>query len=540
MKKLIPAYILSFVISFMLYIVEPITLFVTNRNDMHFNLSNFIKPLLITFILVFIILSLFYTIIYFINKKISKKLSFYNIVLIISFILFILIYIQGNFMTGSLPALDGSNFDWSIYTMENIITIIILLLLIGASILCIKKYGYEKVINTSKYITLAIFAMLFVGIIPFLLSKELYKDEPVLFVKNDNINNISENKNFLILVLDAVDSKVFERELQKSEYKDMFKDFTYYPDTLSMFVFTRDSIPYMLSGIPNLNETDYLTYYNNAMDNSPFIERLKKENYQINLYETDIAWNKEKSKDVENLDVFNRSFSNLCYLKQQTKYDLFKYLPFFLKTFSRVETLNYNICKTENISDAFTFEDEDLYNLLKNNKTLEKVNNNYFSFIHVEGAHVPFDTDENFNRIDNGTYAQKINASIKITNEYLERIRESGEYDNSVIIVMADHGYVEEGEGTRANPILYIKGINERHDMITSNKAISYSDLIDAYNGLLDGKKSTEIFSKIPNTRERKYIWYMYLEENHKIEIATNGKAWEYEKEYKTGKEFNR
>lgn len=540
MKRLMPAYILSFVIVFMLYIVEPITLFVTNRNDMHFNFTNFFKPLLIIFILLFILLSAFFTIIYFINKKLSKKLTVYNIVLIISFILFILVYIQGNFMAGSLPSLDGSSFNWSIYTKENIITSIILIILIVTYIISIKKYGYEKVINISKYITLSIFTMLFVGIIPYLLSSDLYKNETVLFVKNDNINKISENKNFFILVLDAADSQVFNRELEKSEYKDMFKDFTYFPDTLSMFVFTRDSIPYMLSGIPNLNETDFLTYYNNAMDNSPFIERLNNDNYQINLYETDITWNTEKSKEVENLDVFDRSFSNLCYLKEQTKYDLFKYLPFFLKSYSHIETFNYNACKTENITDAFTFEDEDLYNLLNDNKTLDKINDNYFSFIHVEGAHVPFDMDENFNKVENGTYSDKINAAIKITNEYLERIRKSGLYDNSVIIVMADHGYVEEGEGTRANPILYIKGLNEHHNVKVSDKAISYSDLMDAYNDLLDGKKSTELFSNISSTRERKYIWYMYLEENHKIEIATKGKAWEYQKEYKTGIEFNR
>ena len=177
---------------------------------------------------------------------------------------------------------------------------------------------------------------------------------------------------------------------------------------------------------------------------------------------------------------------------------------------------------------------------MKNNPELKKVDNNYFSFIHIEGGHVPFDIDENLERIEEGTYSQKIRATIKVIDSYLERLRKSNEYDNSVIIVMADHGYVDGKEGTRANPILYIKGINEHHDMITSDKAISYADLMDAYNDLLDGKKSTELFPNIGSERFRKYIWYRYLEEDHKVEIATNGKAWEYQKEYKTGKEFNR
>ena len=540
MKKLIPAYILSFVIAFMLLIVEPITMFVTNRNDFRFNFVNLIRPILIVFLLVFIGLSLIYTIIYFINKKFSKDLKVFNIIMIISYILFIMFYIQGNYMTGSLPSLDGSKPDWSIYLKENIITIIILLTIIVTYIICVKKYGFEKVINTSKLISLAVLAMLFTGFIPSLLNNNLYKSEKIVFVSNDNINKISKNNNFLIFVLDAVDSKTFARELEKSEYKDTLKDFTYYPDTLSMFIFTRDSIPYMLSGIPNLNETEFLPYYNNAMDNSPFIDELVEKNYQINMYEPDLVWNTEKSNVVQNKDEFNGSISSYCYLKQQARYDMFKYLPFFLKQFSRIDSFNMNYCTTLDVPDHFSFDDKDMYDLINDNNSLEVIDENYFSFIHIEGAHVPLNLDENVNKIDNGTYSQKVNASIKVFNSYIERLRASGEYDNSVIILMADHGFVEEGEGTRANPILYIKGFNEHHDMKVSDKAISYEDLMDAYSDLLDGKKSTELFSNISNTRERKYIWYMYLYENNKVEIATKGKAWEYQKEYKTGKEYNR
>ena len=539
MKKLIPAYILSFIISFMLFIVEPITMFVNNKNDFHFNFSNIAKPVFIIFLVVFIILSLIYTAIYYINKKVSSKTNFYNIVMIISYILFFLFYIQGNYMVNNLPSLDGSSISWASYLKENIITIVILIALIASYIFFIKKHGYDTVIKTSKYISLAVLAMLFTGFLPTLLNKNLYINDNIIFVSKDNINNISNNKNFLILVLDAVDSQDFARELANNEYKDILNDFTYYPDTLSMYIFTRDSIPYMLSGIANKNETDFVTYYNNAMDNSPFINRLVNENYQINLYEPDLIWNTEKSKVVKNTSEFDKSFSSLCYVKQQIRYDLFKYLPFFLKKYSKIDSFNLNYCKTKEIPNAFSFEDGDLYEIV-NNDTLEKKEENYFSFIHVEGAHVPFNLDENLNKISDGTYAQKVNASIKIVDTYLKRIKDSGEYDNSVIIIMADHGFVDEGEGTRANPILYIKGINEHHNLLTSDKAVSYEDLMDAYNDLLDGKKSTQLFSKIPKNRERKYIWYMYLEEDHKVEIATKGKAWEYSKEYKTGVEYNR
>ena len=67
------------------------------------------------------------------------------------------------------------------------------------------------------------------------------------------------------------------------------------------------------------------------------------------------------------------------------------------------------------------------------------------------------------------------------------------------------------------NPILYIKGLNEHHKMITSQTPISYGDLVNGYIELLEGKKSTEIFKDIPKDRERKYMYYVYGKENNMI-----------------------
>ena len=106
---------------------------------------------------------------------------------------------------------------------------------------------------------------------------------------------------------------------------------------------------------------------------------------------------------------------------------------------------------------------------------------------------------------------------------------------------MSDHGYNIDGriEG-RQNPILYIKGMNEHHKMNTSDKPISQEDLINIYDDLLDGKKSTELFKDIPNKRTRRYLLYAYTKENHMVEYEQTGKAWDLETLKKTGREFNR
>ena len=56
---------------------------------------------------------------------------------------------------------------------------------------------------------------------------------------------------------------------------------------------------------------------------------------------------------------------------------------------------------------------------------------------------------------------------MTIAATYLEKLKKADSYDNSVIIIMSDHGYDEEGteEYGRQNPLLMIKGRNEHHDM---------------------------------------------------------------------------
>lgn len=101
LKDLIPAYILSFVASFMLYIYEPILTYSSNIDDFWFDLKTMITPIILFFSILFLVLSIVYTIVYLLNYFCSKKkkMIIYKTILILSYIVFIFIYIQGNYLT---------------------------------------------------------------------------------------------------------------------------------------------------------------------------------------------------------------------------------------------------------------------------------------------------------------------------------------------------------------------------------------------------------------------------------------------------------
>ena len=539
-KKLMPAYILSFVISFMIYIYEPILTYSTNINDFWFDFKTMIGAIAIYFCVLFALLSIFYTIIYFINKCILKKIRLYRVVLIISYILFIFAYIQGNYLTANLPYLDGTTIDWSVYTKDNIISLVIILVLIIVQIFAIKKFNYKKVLKANNFVTIAIFLMLITSFITTLTTPGLFKEKIVATATNRNINNASSDKNFFIFLVDAVDSIEFASVLEESsKYSSTFDDFTYYPDTVSAYLFTRDSIPFIFSGKWNENETDFMEYCDEAYSNSVLLKELKEQEYQMNFYEYQVNWSSRKTAEFANIDISNKDINKIKYFKETTKYVLFKYLPYSLKSYSKIETVNFDSCKVNEDSVIFNWGNDVAYNNIKNND-IEIIDDRYFQFLHIEGGHVPFDYDENVNRIPEGegTYRQKLKATLNIIDSFINRLKENNVYDNSVIIVMADHGYW--ADGGRQNPILYIKGIDEHHEMKTSDIPLSYEDLCDAYIKLLNGDKTDNLFKDIPNGRVRRFIENWFEDEDNMIEYEQKGKAWDMSTVVATGREFNR
>ena len=539
-------YVIALAFSFMLFIIEPINLYSSNLNDFWFDLNILLKPIILMFVGVFLIIVIISNIIYFINKKVFK---YVNIVL---FIVFLCTYIQGNFLAGNLPLLDGEVIDWSKYLVDNIISIVLWLFVIIGTILLCKKIKIDNYLKYSGYITLAIFAMLSVSLISVFLTTDVLKYKEKGFISTTTFKNLdkySSNSNFIVLLLDAVDSRHFAKSIKdNSEFKDTLKDFTYYPDTMSMHPFTKESIPLILTNEIYKNQEDEIQFITNAMKKSPLFNNLYEKNYEVNVYENELLFydnDASKIANVVNEKKYGTQLDKKKFITYELQYISFRYLPYFLKQYSNVEKVDFNNTKTEKQEVDRYSDDDHVFLDYINNHEIKTDSNNNFKFIHLIGAHVPFKFKKDLKIVDSATYADEVDGCLHITDIYLNKLKQYGVYDNSVIMIMADHGYNYNKDNVallegRQNPILYIKGINEKHDeMLTSDKSISFTDLNDAYNDLLNQKNSSELFSNITNDRKRNYIMYEYEDPNHMYEYENDGKAWETDKMHKTGREYN-
>lgn len=529
----------------MLFIYEPSVMYCTNQLDFWFDLALMIGPILLGFLIFFLATSLILTAVYLVNKLFAreKKPIAYQIITLVFFGVFFVTYLQGNMLAGSLPALDGSSIDWDAFKSKDIVTVAIGVVVLGVIGFLIIKVETMKTLKYAAGVSVVIFGILFVTLVYELISWNSFARKDSIIATNENFNTISSDKNFVVLLNDAVGSSEFNSVLEENpEYKEVFEDFTYYPDTLGCFPCTRDTIPVVLGGALNKNEMKFEKFSSKALNESPLFKELTERDYDINLYESELVWYGSKNFSISNsTDYKNYRLPFKSFFSEEVKYIKYKYLPYYLKRYSNIESMDFN-----GLVDKYLWDDHTIYKTVTKKTELDKQSDKMFSFVHTEGAHIPFSYDKDLNILpyNSGTYEQKIEATIKMVDAYIDRLKANDAYDNTVIIVMADHGNTNLNSAddmlVRANPMFMIKGIGEHHKFAKSDKPISYLDLMDIYSELLEGETAEEATEDIPDKRERYFMWYRNFRlEDHIEEYVVTDKAWEWTKFKKTGREYD-
>ena len=540
LKELAPTYITLFVFCYMLFIFEPISTYAQNIHDFWCDIKMLVPLVLEMFGIFFIGSAAFFTIVYLICRKLGKSIP-YKILTAVVITLFFPLYMQNTFFNMKLPILDGNPIAWN---ELRYLDIIFLVFVIGLGILFVYfiiKFGIDKILKYASLISLAVFIMLTSSLVVTVLGKTAFKSGNNIITTNENFNTMSSEKNFVIFVTDTVSAGMFDEVLcEDQKYADVFEDFTFYTDVMSVYPNTAYSVPLILSGkTVSTSGISYIDFCTDAYNNSPLFTELDQRGYDINLYGNFIRWAGEPNFEIKNSEFVygcNIDFGNYS---EMARYLWFKFAPYTLKELADIESIDLQFGTAAN-QDVFVWDNDIFYHNVKNNSNLEKQQRNTFQFIHTEGAHVPFIYDENVNKVDGGTsYNESVKAAITTVKAYIDRLKANGLYDNTVIIIMADHGNTDTGEEneinllSRMNPILLIKGVNEKHELIRSDLPLIQTDLMDAYQQLLDGKQSTELFTDIEMPRSRTVM--THTGEYIFTEYTTDGKATEYDKFKPTG-----
>ena len=507
---------------FLVLLYGPIEIYSANVDGFSYDIFDLLVMMSAAF---FFVAALAYVICLLLCKGPEKLVLFLSA---LSMSIFLALYILGNFFSANLPPLDGTVVDWHLYDGQRFISVIVCVLslsLFFALLFFLKKDKFQK---ASKYICALFGAMLLLSSVFTALSGSAARQKEDLSISSDHILEMSSDKNFIILLLDSISADAFQTALEVSpSYEQTFDGFTFFRNTVGAYPFTQQTIPFLFSGDWYENDESYYAYKINAYKNSPLFLSLEERNYRMSLYEEDLPASSACLRIFDNALCSDtvRFRVPIEYIKMQIKLAGLKYFPYDLKRFCIIapDYLYANSQKKLNTDSVFSWDNTLFYETV-NNREIETLPDKCFKFIHLCGAHQPFMLDADMNYIEDGTsYEDCVLASLKLTDAYLQKMKEADVFDNSVIIIMADHGYYEDA---RQNPVLLVKGIEEHHPFNISDAPLSYEDFLPACNQLLSGSASTAAFPwQAGDIRERRFLKYLFYNEDEMHECLQIGFA---------------
>ena len=261
------------------------------------------------------------------------------------------------------------------------------------------------------------------------------------------------------------------------EAMEWFSDFTSNSNEDCVFMGTYPSIIHMLSGCdydPSVRVNDWTKECWENDNTVNFYTQMHDLNYKTNLYTPDTRMvcggnNPSILKNVFSnvtAEAENREINHKRLYATMTKMCCYRMAPEILKPFFYAEASVYNDIVTEQnypiLHKNYVFHQK----LMDNGITLDD-STNYLQIYHLEGVH-EYDTDAEgiWDTSNTSPPEDTARGSLVIVKKYMDEMRELGVYDDSVIIITADHGDFYE-----PSVIFFVKTPGEMHDEIQINDA---------------------------------------------------------------------
>ena len=310
----------------------------------------------------------------------------------------------------------------------------------------------------------------------------------------DNKFNVSENGNIIVIIMDTFSNHFLNEWLEKFPEEAAFlHDFTYFNNVNADYVHTYPSVLHMITGYEADLSAGVDTNTNNAWKSEFAVSsyrELKGKGYKSYIY---FPFHDSYITGIEGPELVQDVFENIEENKNyEVEYNyermavelssiiLFRSLPQRLKLYFYDEVMNLKgivSVKTHGVSTA-TYQNYKMYEELKEHGLRTAADDPYLIYQYMWGLHTPYHTGAACEYVKNSgtvTYLDSARGLMVYMDEYLRQLKEIGAYDNSTIIILADHGTHEWQQ-----PIFLIKGAGiTGEDLKTNSAPVDYSDFLN-------------------------------------------------------------
>lgn len=295
----------------------------------------------------------------------------------------------------------------------------------------------------------------------------------------EGLYTVSSKNNVIVFVLDTYDQSLLNQvRAQNPDLLSELTDFTEFSNCTGSMIPTRFAVPYLLTGeLPKVGE-DSATYLAERYSRSSFLSDVHDAGYSIGLYTDSLQIGSLSSAEQhaitdKTINMHKVSSSSLDFkgtFEAMVQIALYRDVPWpFKQTFwyytdqinGRIVSYNPNADASERV---YTMNDPRYYSQLKKQglEVSDDSSAGAFRFIHLLGAHYPYSLDEDANDLgtDNSTKEKQAQGVLRIVNEYLRQLKELGVYEQSTIVITADHGkwfLTPDPLTTTSTPIMLVK-----------------------------------------------------------------------------------
>lgn len=476
-KKFAVGFTVSFLISYMLFIFGPAEIFFVNTSEFRFIYKEFAWPLAgigFAFALMIALLIAF----------LPEKL--YQVVLSALFGAGVAGYVQVMLLNKDLDLLGVTPEGYQPAMGQMIISLVFWCAVIAGVIAFAfwKKELWRKcILGLSGFlICIQFVALVSLWVTAPKAAWEYEMEEGTWHLSGAEQYTVSSKENVIVFLLDYF-SNQYKEPLEEAYpgATDFLHDFTYYSNMDCSYMGTFPSIAHLMTGCEvdmSISVGEWFEAIWNSEKASEFYKDLQDNEYKINYY-TPPAYSSGRNPELMDGKVSNltKSVQKLevdkkLLLETMLKMSGYRLAPDILKPFIYASMGNYEDIVTTK-EDTVFYNNYDFYQGLKDQGLTVNDEYNYYILQHLVGTHI-YSTDENGNFSENSSLEETAKGCMVIVEDYLNKLKELGVYDNATIIITSDHGAF-----TDSQVIFWMKKPGESHEKSPVNSApVSFNEFL--------------------------------------------------------------